>query len=101
MSALNSGGTGPPSEEISFKTLEDGKYIYPYLKLIIMTLFRCHVIYLAGQRPTNWGHYFYHSKVDGDRHDRQIQTQTQIFLRGLTVKRPFPGRRESLTICSC
>ena len=35
-------------------------------------------IYLAGQRPTNWGHHFYHSKMDGDlSHGRQIHTQTQ------------------------
>ena len=38
----------------------------------------CQVIYLAGQRPTNWGHHLYHSKVDGDlSHDGQIRTQTQ------------------------
>ena len=30
-----------------------------------MTLFRCQV-YLAGQRPTNWRHHFYNSKVDGN-----------------------------------
>ena len=43
-----------------------------------MTLFRCQVIYIAGQRPTNWGHHLYHSKVDGDlSHDRRIHTQTQ------------------------
>ena len=30
-----------------------------------MTVFKCQV-YLAGQRPTNWGHHLYHSKVDGD-----------------------------------
>ena len=30
-------------------------------------------IYLAGQRPTNWRHHLYHSKVDGDlSHDRHI-----------------------------
>ena len=33
--------------------------------VIMMTLFRC-PIYLASQRPTNWGHHLYHSKVDGD-----------------------------------
>ena len=46
-----------------------------------MTLFRCQVIYLAGQRPTNWDTIsgLYHSKVDEDlSHDRQIHTQTQI-----------------------
>ena len=43
-----------------------------------MTLSRCQVTYLAGQRPTNWGHHLYHSKVDEDlSHDRQIHTQTQ------------------------
>ena len=36
-----------------------------------MTLFRCQVIYLPGQRSSNWEH---HTKVDGD---RQIHTQTQ------------------------
>ena len=37
-----------------------------------MTLFRCQVIYLAGQSPTNWGHHLYHSKVDGDlSHERE------------------------------
>ena len=47
-----------------------------------MTLFRCKVVYLAGQRPTNWGHHFYHSQVDGDlSHDKQIHTQTQKSLR--------------------
>ena len=34
--------------------------------IIIMTLFRCQVKYLAGQRPTYWGHHLYHSKVDRD-----------------------------------
>ena len=29
------------------------------------------LIYLAGQRPTNWGHRLYHSKVEGGiSHDR-------------------------------
>ena len=43
-----------------------------------MTLFRCQLIYLAGRRPTNWGHHLYHSKVDGGlSYDRQIHTQTQ------------------------
>ena len=38
--------------------------------IIIKTLFRCQV-YLAGQRPTNWGHHLNHSKVDRDlSHDR-------------------------------
>ena len=47
------------------------------------TLFRCQVIYLAGQRPTNLGHHFYHCKVDGDlSHDRQIHTQTHKSPRG-------------------
>ena len=47
--------------------------------IIIMTLFKCQVIYLAGQRPTNWGHHLYHSKVDGDlSHDRQIHTNTEV-----------------------
>ena len=35
-------------------------------------------IYLAGQRPTNWGHHVYHSKVDGDlSHDRRIHTKNK------------------------
>ena len=52
---------------------------------LIMTLFRCQIIYLAGQRPTNWGHHLYHSKMDGDlSHDRQIHTQTQKFPRART-----------------
>ena len=43
-----------------------------------MTIFRCQVMYSAGQRPTSWGHHLYHSKVDGDlSHDRKIHTQTQ------------------------
>ena len=43
-----------------------------------MNLFRYQVIYLAGQRLTNWGHHLYHSKVDGNfSHDRQIHTKTQ------------------------
>ena len=42
---------------------------------------------LADQRPTTWGHHFYHSKVDGEfSNDRQIHTQTQTSARayGLT-----------------
>ena len=40
--------------------------------------------YLAGQRPTNWGHHFYHSKLDGDlSHDRH--THKLRSLRGSTV----------------
>ena len=35
--------------------------------IIIKTLFRCQFILLAGQRPTNWGHHLYHSKVDGNK----------------------------------
>ena len=36
-------------------------------------------IYLAIQRPTNWGHHLYHSKVDGDlSYERQIHTNTEI-----------------------
>ena len=31
--------------------------------IIIMTLFRCKV-HLAGQRPTNWEHHLYHTKVE-------------------------------------
>ena len=35
--------------------------------------------YLAGQRPTNWGHHLYHSKVDGDfSHDRHKHINTGI-----------------------
>ena len=38
------------------------------------------------QRPTNWGHHFYHSKVDRDlTHDRQIHTQTQKSLRAYSL----------------
>ena len=52
-----------------------------------MTLFRCQVIYLAGQRPSNWGHHLYHSKVDGVlSHDRQMHTQTQKFPRAYGLK---------------
>ena len=40
--------------------------------------FRCQ-IYLAGQRPTNWGHHLYHSKVDGDlSHDRHTHKHTYV-----------------------
>ena len=43
-----------------------------------MTLFWCQV-YLPGQRPTNWGHRLYHSKVDGDiSQDRHIHTNTHV-----------------------
>ena len=68
-----------------------------------MTLFRCQVIYLAGQRPSNWGHHLYHSKVNGDlSHDRQIHTHTSTEVsEGLRFNVRFPKRRESLTICSC
>ena len=39
-----------------------------------MTLFRYQVC-LAGQRPSNWGHHLYHSKVEGDlSHDRHTYT---------------------------
>ena len=46
------------------------------ITIMIMTLFRRQV-YLAGQRPTNLGHHFYHSKVDGDlSHDRHTHINT-------------------------
>ena len=55
-----------------------------------MTLFRSQVIYLADQRPTNWGHHLYHSKVDGDlSHNRQIHTQTQKSPRAYGLKSFF------------
>ena len=54
------------------------KSLYFVAQIIIMTLFRCQVIHLAGQKPTNWGHHLYHLYVDGDlSHDRQIHTQAQ------------------------
>ena len=39
-----------------------------------MSLFR-YQGYLAGQRPTNWGHHFYHSRVDlsHDRHTHKYR----------------------------
>ena len=47
--------------------------------MMMMTLFRCH-FYLAGQKPTNWGHHFYHVKVDRDlSHDRHTDTNTDNF----------------------
>ena len=34
------------------------------------------VSFLAGQRPTNWGHHLYLSKMEGDlSHDRQTYVQ--------------------------
>ena len=47
-------------------------------------LFRCQM-YLAGQKPTNWGHCLYHYNVDGDiSQDRQTHTQIHTS-RGPTV----------------
>ena len=40
--------------------------------------------YLAGQRPTNWGHYLYYSKVDRDL-SRDTHTHINTRLRGPTV----------------
>ena len=38
--------------------------------------------HLASERPTNWGHYLYHSKGDGYlSHDKQKHTQTQKSMR--------------------
>ena len=51
-----------------------------------MTLYRCQ-IYLAGQRPTNWGHHLYHCKMDGDLlYDRHTLVNTDMSPRanGLT-----------------
>ena len=43
-----------------------------------MTLFTCQV-YLAGQRPTNWGHDLYYSKVNRDfSHDRHTHIDTDM-----------------------
>ena len=37
---------------------------------------------LADQRPTNWGHHLYHSKVNGDlSHDRHKHINTDMFPR--------------------
>ena len=69
-----------------------------------MTLFRCQ-IYLAGQRPTNWGHHLYHSKskVDGDfspdRHTH-INTDMSVF-EGLRFNVLISRRRENLTVFRC
>ena len=34
--------------------------------IIMKSLFRCQVFELTMQRPCNWGHHLYHSKMDGD-----------------------------------
>ena len=57
--------------------------------MIIITSFRCQV-YLTGERPTYWGHHFYHSKVEGDMsHDKHthIKTDTSLRANGLTKTR--------------
>ena len=35
------------------------------IKISITTLFGCPVLF-RWPKPTNWGHQFYHSKVNGD-----------------------------------
>ena len=52
-----------------------------------MTLFRCQVIYLAGQKPTNWGHHLYTSlRWTETFHmtDKHTQTQKSSRAYGLT-----------------
>ena len=55
--------------------------------IIIITIYLGVKSYLAGQRPTCWGHHLYHPKVDGDlSHDRHthINTHTSSRIYGLT-----------------
>ena len=57
----------------------------------MMILFRCQ-IYLAGQRPTDWEHHLYHSKVNGDlSHDRHTHTNTQTQDMFLSEKMQKPN----------